>query len=86
MKLLPQRKPTTLPMVTIDHSFSVKGVGEVVLGFVKKASYGNTTAFSCYPQIKKLLYVRFKYKIKKLRKQMQGPGSALPSKELLLKK
>ncbi|MBE3138075.1 MAG: hypothetical protein IMZ43_11895 [Thermoplasmata archaeon] len=35
-EITPQRKPTALPMVTVDHSFSVKGVGEVALGFVKK--------------------------------------------------
>jgi selenocysteine-specific translation elongation factor len=31
-----KQKLTEYPMVTVDHSFSVKGVGEVVLGFVKK--------------------------------------------------
>jgi selenocysteine-specific translation elongation factor len=34
----PQRKLTDPPMITVDHSFSVKGVGEVVLGFVKKGT------------------------------------------------
>ena len=35
-EITPQRKLTDHPMVTVDHSFSVKGVGEVILGFVKK--------------------------------------------------
>jgi selenocysteine-specific translation elongation factor len=35
-EITPQRKLTDPPMVMVDHSFSVKGVGEVVLGFVKK--------------------------------------------------
>jgi selenocysteine-specific translation elongation factor len=35
-EITPQRKLTDLPMVTVDHSFSVKGVGEIVPGFVKK--------------------------------------------------
>jgi selenocysteine-specific translation elongation factor len=35
-EITPQRKLTEPPMVTVDHSFSVKGVGEVILGFVKK--------------------------------------------------
>lgn len=35
-EITPQRKLIDLPMVMIDHSFSVKGVGEVALGFVKK--------------------------------------------------
>lgn len=35
-EITPRRKLTDPPMVTVDHSFSVKGVGEVVLGFVKK--------------------------------------------------
>jgi selenocysteine-specific translation elongation factor len=34
--ITPQRDLTSLPVVVVDHSFSVKGVGEVILGFVKK--------------------------------------------------
>jgi selenocysteine-specific translation elongation factor len=37
-EITPQQKLTDSPMMTIDHSFSVKGVGEVVLGFVKKGT------------------------------------------------
>lgn len=33
-----QRNRSAQPMVVIDHSFSVKGVGEVVLGFVKRGT------------------------------------------------
>lgn len=32
----PERDTASSPVVEIDHSFSVKGVGEVLLGFVKK--------------------------------------------------
>jgi selenocysteine-specific translation elongation factor len=35
-RLLPKRDTDSPAMVVVDHSFSVKGVGEVVLGFVKK--------------------------------------------------
>jgi selenocysteine-specific translation elongation factor len=34
--MTPRRDQSSPPMVVIDHSFSVKGVGEVILGFVKK--------------------------------------------------
>ena len=34
--MTPNRDSNSPPMVVIDHSFSVKGVGEVILGFVKK--------------------------------------------------
>jgi len=34
--ITPARDLSSPPMVVIDHSFSVKGVGEVILGFVKK--------------------------------------------------
>jgi len=34
--ITPTRNNASAPVVEIDHSFSVKGVGEVVLGFVKK--------------------------------------------------
>ncbi len=37
-EITPQRKLIDPPMMTVDHSFSVKGVGEVVLGFVKKGT------------------------------------------------
>jgi selenocysteine-specific translation elongation factor len=32
----PERDTASAPIVEVDHSFSVKGVGEVILGFVKK--------------------------------------------------
>jgi len=32
----PERDTTSPVMVSVDHSFSVKGVGEVILGFVKR--------------------------------------------------
>jgi selenocysteine-specific translation elongation factor len=32
----PNREKESNPVIVIDHSFSVKGVGEVILGFVKK--------------------------------------------------
>jgi selenocysteine-specific translation elongation factor len=35
-KIVPQRNTTSPPLLTVDHSFSVKGVGEVFLGFVKQ--------------------------------------------------
>jgi selenocysteine-specific translation elongation factor len=35
-RLRPRRDTDSPVMVVVDHSFSVKGVGEVVLGFVKK--------------------------------------------------
>jgi selenocysteine-specific translation elongation factor len=34
--MTPKRDLTAPPMVVVDHSFSVKGVGEVILGFVKQ--------------------------------------------------
>jgi selenocysteine-specific translation elongation factor len=34
--ITPHRDLTASPVVVIDHSFSVRGVGEVILGFVKK--------------------------------------------------
>jgi selenocysteine-specific translation elongation factor len=42
----PERDTTPPTMVVVDHSFSVKGVGEVILGFVKKGivkKYDNLT-------------------------------------------
>jgi selenocysteine-specific translation elongation factor len=36
MSIRPARDSTSAPLVEVDHSFSVKGVGEVILGFVKK--------------------------------------------------
>ena len=35
-KMTPQRDNSSSTMMTVDHAFSVKGVGEVFLGFVKK--------------------------------------------------
>ncbi|MEM4258803.1 MAG: EF-Tu/IF-2/RF-3 family GTPase [Candidatus Thermoplasmatota archaeon] len=32
----PERDNTSPPIVVIDHAFTVKGVGEIILGFVKK--------------------------------------------------
>jgi selenocysteine-specific translation elongation factor len=34
--IIPHRDFTASPVVVVDHSFSVKGVGEVALGFIKK--------------------------------------------------
>jgi selenocysteine-specific translation elongation factor len=34
----PQRDLVSPPVIVVDHSFSVKGVGEVVLGFVKQGT------------------------------------------------
>jgi selenocysteine-specific translation elongation factor len=36
MGIRPTRDIASAPLVEVDHSFSVKGVGEVILGFVKK--------------------------------------------------
>ena len=35
-KLTPQRDVSSPAIVVVDHSFSVKGIGEVILGFVKQ--------------------------------------------------
>ena len=35
-QLRPERNNASQPIVEVDHSFSVKGVGEVILGFVKQ--------------------------------------------------
>jgi selenocysteine-specific translation elongation factor len=37
-KVVPQRDVSVPTVVTVDHSFSVKGVGEVILGFVKQGT------------------------------------------------
>jgi selenocysteine-specific translation elongation factor len=37
-RITPQRDSASSPVVVIDHSFSVKGVGEVILGFVKEGT------------------------------------------------
>lgn len=34
----PERNTSSPPLVVVDHSFSVKGVGEVILGFVKRGT------------------------------------------------
>ncbi len=35
-QITPQRDTTGSPIVVVDHAFTVKGIGEIVLGFVKK--------------------------------------------------
>jgi selenocysteine-specific translation elongation factor len=54
-KIIPQRKLTDHPMVIVDHSFSVKGVGEVVLGFVKKGILRKHDSLSLLPANKEVV-------------------------------
>lgn len=51
----PERDTASPAMVAVDHSFSVKGVGEVVLGFVKKGIVRKYDNLTLLPANKKVM-------------------------------
>lgn len=53
--LRPRRDMDSPAMVAVDHSFSVKGVGEVVLGFVKKGIVRKYDALTLLPANKEVV-------------------------------
>jgi selenocysteine-specific translation elongation factor len=50
-----QRNDTAPCVVTIDHSFHVKGIGEVILGFVKQGTINKHDKLFIYPQEKEVI-------------------------------
>jgi selenocysteine-specific translation elongation factor len=54
-RLLPKRDTDSPVVVVVDHSFSVKGVGEVVLGFVKKGIVRKYDKLTLLPANKEVL-------------------------------
>jgi len=53
--IAPPRDNASPPVITVDHSFSVKGVGEVVLGFVKKGTVKKYDKLNLLPAGKEVL-------------------------------
>jgi selenocysteine-specific translation elongation factor len=53
--IIPQRDFASSPVVVVDHSFSVKGVGEVILGFVKKGIVRKHDTLMLFPANKEVL-------------------------------
>ncbi|DAC73030.1 MAG TPA: hypothetical protein DSN98_02135 [Thermoplasmata archaeon] len=53
--ITPQRDLSSAPVVMIDHSFSVKGVGEVILGFVKKGILHKHDTLQLFPANKEII-------------------------------
>ena len=53
--LQPRRDTTSSTIVVTDHSFSVKGVGEVILGFVKKGVVRKYDALTLLPANKEVI-------------------------------
>lgn len=51
----PERDTTSSAQVVVDHSFSVKGVGEVILGFVKKGVVRKYDELTLLPANKKAI-------------------------------
>jgi selenocysteine-specific translation elongation factor len=51
----PERDTASSPVVVVDHSFSVKGVGEVILGFVKKGIVRKYDKLSLLPAGKEVI-------------------------------
>jgi len=51
----PSRDTTSATIVVVDHSFSVKGVGEVILGFVKKGTVKKYDKLMLLPANKEVL-------------------------------
>ncbi len=54
-RITPQRESASSPVVVIDHSFSVKGVGEVILGFVKEGTIRKHDNFLLLPSGKEVI-------------------------------
>jgi selenocysteine-specific translation elongation factor len=52
---IPQKNLSSSTMVTVDHSFSVKGVGEVLLGFVKKGVVRKHETLQLLPENKEVV-------------------------------
>jgi selenocysteine-specific translation elongation factor len=56
LKTLDPRRDSVSPtMIVVDHSFSVRGVGEVVLGFVKKGTVRKYDKLSLLPTNKEVM-------------------------------
>jgi len=55
LKNFQPRRETTSTIVVVDHSFSVKGVGEVILGFVKKGTVRKYDKLMLLPANKEVL-------------------------------
>ncbi len=51
----PKRDNASAPVVVVDHSFSVKGVGEVVLGFVKQGTVRKYDKLNLLPAGKEVI-------------------------------
>ena len=51
----PERDTNSSPTVVVDHSFSVRGVGEVILGFVKKGIVRKYDKLTLLPANKELM-------------------------------
>jgi selenocysteine-specific translation elongation factor len=51
----PQRDTTSSPIVVVDHSFSVRGVGEVLLGFVRKGIVRKYDKLTLFPANKEVI-------------------------------
>jgi selenocysteine-specific translation elongation factor len=51
----PKRDTTSPALVVVDHSFSVKGVGEVILGFVKRGVVRKYDKLTLFPANKEVL-------------------------------
>jgi selenocysteine-specific translation elongation factor len=51
----PERNTSAPVQVAVDHSFSVKGVGEVILGFVKKGTVRKYDELTVLPADKKIV-------------------------------
>jgi selenocysteine-specific translation elongation factor len=51
----PERDNVSPPAIVVDHSFSVKGVGEVILGFVKKGIVKKYDKLNFQPANKEVL-------------------------------
>ena len=55
VKMNPQRDVSSPAMVVIDHSFAVKGIGEVILGFVKQGTINTHDIMVLLPANKEVL-------------------------------
>ena len=51
----PKRDNASPPVIVVDHSFSVKGVGEVVLGFVKQGTVRKYDKLNLLPSNKEVI-------------------------------
>jgi len=51
----PKRDTASSPIIAIDHSFSVKGVGEVILGFVRKGTVRKYDKLTLLPANKEVI-------------------------------